>query len=66
MDTYTYTATFEHGAATGEIQASSPKHAKEKVTAMYQGLQYDTQDANGNPILKATVVTKVKVIPVKD
>lgn len=65
MQNYSYHAVFEHGAATGGVQADDAEQAKEKVKAMYHGNQYDTKDAEGKPVVKQVVVTKVTVTPVK-
>lgn len=66
MKTYTYQAEFEHGGAEGEVQATDSKDAKAKVTAMYEGQRRDTTDADGNPAIETTVVTKVTVKLAKD
>lgn len=65
MQNYTYTAEFEHGSATGEIQAKNANEAKTKVKDMYHDNQYDTKDSKGNPIVKKIVVTKITVTIVK-
>ncbi len=66
MQNYSYLAEFEHGSASGEVQAKDPQEASAKVKAMYQNNPYDTFDANGKPIVAKVEVTAVTVKPVKE
>jgi hypothetical protein len=65
MRNYSYVAEFEHGAASGGVQAVTTDEAKSKVKAMYHGNAYDTT-VDGKPVVKKTVVTEVTVTLVKE
>lgn len=66
MPEFTYKVQYAHGSATGTVIASDKKDAETKAKAMYHGLQFDTVDEDGEPIVKTTEVTKVTVTQIKE
>lgn len=66
MPYFEYTVEYEHGSATGTVEAVDKKEAEQKAKGLYHGLQRDTVDKKGNPTVEVTEVTKVKVVEVKE
>lgn len=66
MPYYEYTVEYAHGSASGTVEARDKKEAEQKAKSLYHGLQRDTVDKRGNPIVETTNVTNVKVLEVKE
>ncbi len=56
LKTYEYTAKFEHGEASGSVQATSQKKAKEQIRALYETGSTKKGAANQvNPVKSLTL-----------